>query len=113
VHFFVLLQRKRVGQADVELDGERQTPLALYLQSLGLSQQIVSEFGRSPQSLHDLIVSFHRLAMVAFGELDAEAGREHLDRCFELLEEIENRGWQDARTRQFRQALEAVAAGLE
>ena len=102
----------KAGQADVEIDGARKTPLDLYRESLGLSQQIVSEFGRSPESLHDLIVSFSRLAMMAFGQEDAEAGGAHLKRCFAILEEIEARGWQDAQTGQFRRALEAFADGL-
>jgi hypothetical protein len=96
----------------VEIDGARKTPLALYRESLGLSQQIVTEFGRSPQSLHDLIASYSRLAMMALNENEAEAGKVHLRQCFEILREIEHRGWEDARTGQYRQGLKAIATAI-
>ena len=62
---------RAVGTSSITDEGESKTALDLYVASLEVRREILSEFGRSPQALRDLSVSLERVAdmMVRLGRL--------------------------------------------
>ncbi|MCO6458628.1 MAG: hypothetical protein J5I93_25255 [Pirellulaceae bacterium] len=81
--------------------------MLLYLHSLRLRGGIVTEFGRSPEALRDVLVSCARLAITAADDQDLAEACRHLLECRQLLDEIIARGWADAQTTQVQAWIEA------
>ncbi len=86
--------------------------LSLYLESLEISREIVTEFGRSPESLRDVFVSHGKLSILYADAGEKETACEQLAKCGDILEEIQQRGWADAQTITDRQWFDAFKESL-
>ena len=82
-----------LGLAEIDLDGQRRSPIELYTESHEIFLQIVEEFGRSPESLRDVIVSLVKLAS-CYDPSNSEFCKMLFD-ANELVRETIKRGWQD------------------
>ena len=97
-----------VGIAELTIDGASRDALSLYRESLDVSRSIVTEFGRSPQSLHDLFISYSRMILI-FGEAgDPVALNEFLTNARQVLDEIHECSWENMQTQQFEEWLDTL-----
>ncbi|TWT39334.1 ATP-binding protein [Blastopirellula retiformator] len=89
---------RALGLGTLEIAGETYQAIDLYVESLGLRRGIVTEFGRSPESLRDIFVSQSRFVVLAIADEQPNGAIEPLRECLKILDEIEARGWADSRT---------------
>ena len=98
---------RAVGTSSITDEGESKTALDLYVASLEVRREILSEFGRSPQALRDIFVSLTKFALMAKSDGDESEACAKLAECLEVIEDIENSGWAMAQTREDRAWVEA------
>lgn len=71
------------------------------------------DVGPTPQSLHDLVASHARLALIAIEVHDPAEARQHLAQSTKLLNEVDRLHWTTAKTSAFREGLAALEQTLE
>ena len=80
----------------------------MYRESLDVRRSIVTEFGRSPQSLHDLFISYSRMILIYAEAGDSVGLNEFLTNARQVLDEIHEFGWENMQTQQFEEWLDSL-----
>jgi hypothetical protein len=79
-------------------EGRRDEALEHYERGLQVSERITRDFGETPQSLRDLAVSRHCLALIACEAGESDKALAELSQGHSILTTIRDRGWADANT---------------
>ena len=82
--------------------------MSLYRESLDVRRSIVTEFGRSPQSLHDLFISYSRMILIYDEAGDRVFLNEFLTNARQVLDEIHECGWENLQTQQCEEWLDSL-----
>jgi len=97
-----------VGIAELTIDGASRDALSLYRESLDVRRSIVTEFGRSPLTMHDLFISYSRMILIYAEAGDSVGLNEFLTNAQQVLDEIHECGWENMQTQQFEEWLDSL-----
>ena len=73
--------------------GHREAALEAYRRGLDIRERIARDYGETPESLRDLVLSACRLAAVDMDAENKQSAVAHLHRAKELTQRIFDAGW--------------------